>query len=78
MKTTLQFNDALIRLAKRRAADEGTTLTRIIEQALRRYLGPQKPRRRFRLNLLIKRGRPVHGVDLADRDDLYERMEGRR
>lgn len=78
MKTTLQFDDALIRLAKRRAADEGTTLTRIIEQALRRYLGPQKPRQRFRLNLLIKRGRPVPGIDLADRDELYERMEGRR
>lgn len=78
MKTTLQFDAALIRLAKRRAADEGTTLTRVIEQALRHYLGPQRPQRRFRLKLLIKRGRSAPDVDMANRDDLYERMEGRR
>jgi hypothetical protein len=61
-----------------RATDEGTTLTALIEEALRQYLAPApstgKP---FRLKLLTKRGRPVPGVNLADRDALYERMEGR-
>ena len=31
----------------------------------------------YRLELLIKRGAPVEGVDLDDRDKLYERMEER-
>ena len=78
MRTTLQFDDALIRQAKKRAADEGEPLTRLIEKALRAYLQPApaavKP---FRLRLLTKRGRVVAGVNWDDRDSLYERMEGR-
>jgi hypothetical protein len=78
MRTTLDLDEVLIRAAKRRATDEGTTLTAVIEEALRQYLAPAPPGgRRFRLKLLTKRGRPVPGVNLADRDALYERMEGR-
>ena len=78
MRTTLDLDDALIRKAKSRATDEGTTLTALIEEALRRYLAPAPPTGKpFRLKLLTKRGRPVPGVNLADRDALYERMEGR-
>jgi hypothetical protein len=78
MRTTLDLDDALIRKAKRRATDEGTTLTALIEMALRQYLTPaSSPGKAFRLKLLTKRGHPVAGVNLADRDALYERMEGR-
>lgn len=78
MRTTLDLEDDLIRRAKRRAADERTTLTAVIEGALQQYLAPSRPGGRpFRLKLLTKRGRPVPGVDFADRDTLYERMEGR-
>jgi hypothetical protein len=78
MRTTLNLDETLIRRAKRRAADEGTTLTALIEAALRHYLVPAPSTgRTFRLELLTKRGRPVAGVNLADRDALYERMEGR-
>ena len=78
MRTTLDLDDALIRKAKLRATDEGTTLTAVIDEALRQYLVPARPTgKRFRLTLLTKRGRPVPGVNLADRDVLYERMEGR-
>lgn len=79
MRTTLDLDDALLREAKKRAAHEGATLTRIIEESLRHYLAP--PRRTtkgFRLRLLIKKGRLVPGVNFADRDALYERMDGRR
>lgn len=38
MRTTLNLPDALVEAAKRRAADEGTTLTGLIEQGLRRVL----------------------------------------
>ena len=76
MKTTLNFDDRLIRAAKVRAAEEGETLTRLIERALRDYLqAPSAPRRPFRANLLTKGGRPVAGVNLDDRDLLYERMD---
>jgi hypothetical protein len=78
MRTTLDLDDRLIRSAKRRAADLGTTLTAVIEQALREHLAPRRSSgKRFRLRLLTKRGRLVPGVDLSDRDALYERMEGR-
>jgi Bacterial antitoxin of type II TA system, VapB len=78
MRTTLDLDDALIRKAKGRATDEGTTLTALIEAALRQYLVPAPPAgTTFRLKLLTKRGRPVPGINLADRDALYERMEGR-
>jgi hypothetical protein len=78
MRTTLEIQDALLRLAKRRAAEEDRTLTGVIEDALRQYLTPApRSARKFRLELLTKKGRVLPGVDLADRDSLYERMEGR-
>lgn len=78
MRTTLDLDDRLLRAAKRRAVDDGEPLTRVIERALRVYLNPPRPSgKRFRLNLLIKKGRARPGVDWDDRDSLYERMEGR-
>ncbi len=78
MRTTLEFEDALLKAAKRRAAEEGKTLTRLLEDALRRYLDPAEKRKRpFRLKLLTKKGRRVPGVNISDRDSLYERMDGR-
>ncbi len=78
MRTTLNFDDRLLREAKIRAAREGESLTRLIERALRVYLRPpRRPAPAFKLELLIKKGRPVPGVNWDDRDSLYERMEGR-
>lgn len=79
MKTTLNFDDRLLREAKKRAAEEGETLTRLIEKALRRYLSPLvKKRGSYRLKLVTKKGRRVPGVDWDDRDSIYEHMDGRR
>ena len=78
MKTTLNFNNRLIQAAKMRAAEEGDTLTRLIERALRDYLqAPHGSAQPFRAALLTKRGRPIAGVDTDNRDSLYEQMEGR-
>ena len=77
MKTTLNFDDRLIREAKARAAQDGQTLTRLIERALRDYLRPVRgPVSDFRATLLTKRGSALTGVDLDDRGLLYERMDG--
>jgi len=40
MRTILDLDDALILRAKERATDEGTTLTALIEDALRHYQHP--------------------------------------
>ena len=78
MKTTLNFDDRLIREAKARAARDGDTLTRLIERALRDYLRPVRgPVRDFRARLLTKPGAALAGVDLDDRGLLHERMDGR-
>ena len=77
MKMTLNLDDQLIRTAKIRAAQQGETLTRLIERALRDYLqaGPRDSAPPFRTELLTRRGDAVAGVDLDDRDALYQRME---
>jgi hypothetical protein len=78
MRTTLDIDDQVLRQAKKLAAEEGKTLTRIIEEALReRFLPRQRSARKFKLRLLTKTGRIIPGTNLADRDLLYERMEGR-
>lgn len=77
MRTTLNFDDRLIRAAKQRATEEDMTLTRLIECALRNYLQPPPvPNRNFRVRLLTKVGRTMPGIDLDDRVSLYERMDG--
>jgi len=79
MKTTLNLDDQLVRSAKRRALEEHTTLTHLLETALRRYLTPPpRPARPFRLNLLISDSAVIPGVDIEDRDSLYDRLDGIR
>jgi hypothetical protein len=79
MRTTLNLDDALLKTAKQHAAKEGKTLTRVFEEALRQYLQPVPSQEEtFRLKLLTRKGKPIPGVDLADRDSLYDRMEGRK
>lgn len=73
------MEDGLVRAAKRKAVDAGTTLTRVIEDALRQALRPpERAKKQFRLKLLTKKGWLQPGVDLSDRDSLYEIMEGRK
>ncbi len=79
MRTTLNIADDLMRSVKRLAAESGQTVTRVIESALRESLTRRKASRGrpFRLRWVTARGRLRPGVDLTDRDSLYERMEGR-
>ncbi len=78
MRTTLDIDTRLLREARKRAVEKGKTLTRVVEEALGAYLRPARlDRRRFKLELLTKKGRLQPGVDLADRDSLYDRMENR-
>lgn len=80
MRTTLDIDDALLRKAKACARRTHRTLTGVIEEALRQALAGTPPpgeRPINNLNLKTVKGALLPGVDLSDRDSLYERMEGR-
>jgi hypothetical protein len=78
MKTTLNLDDELLREAKKRAAERGTTLRQVVEEALRDSLAePEPDRAGFKLRLKTVRGGGPPRVDVADRDALYDLMEGR-
>lgn len=74
MKTTLNLNDELLRRAKERAARRGSTLTAVIEDALRSSLSTSPRREGFRLRLPTVAGAGPPAVDLADRGALHDRM----
>jgi hypothetical protein len=76
MRTTLNIQDDLMRRVKRRASETGVTITEVVEEALRATVAGQAPRGdRYRLAWKPVPGRTLPGVDLADRDALYESME---
>ncbi len=78
MKTTLNLDDRTLRAAKIRSAETGETLTRFVENALRGHLeSTSAVKADFRLHALVKRGQPIPGVTIGDRDTLYEKMENR-
>ena len=78
MRTTVHVNDELLRQAKRRAADEGATLKAVFEEALRAYLATPVSRTGYVFRWRTEKGRLMPGVDLDDRDTLFDIMEGRR
>jgi hypothetical protein len=77
MRTTIRLDDALLAEAKKAAAENGTTLTAVIENALRQSFAHRSqvaPRGRVRFTTSGKGGlRP--GVDLDDSAALLELME---
>jgi plasmid stability protein len=79
MRTTLDLDDELVKEIKRRAADSGRTMTQELEDVLREGLRSRAPGGKpFRLRLPTVKGKLLPGVDLNDRDSLYDIMEGRR
>lgn len=79
MRTTIRFDKQLLIQAKKLAAEGGTTLTALVEDALRETLARRKPprhRSRLRLTTFGRGGVQPH-VDLDNSASLLERMEGR-
>ena len=78
MKTTLNLNDRILHQAKGRAARDGVTLTKFVEDALREKLMTEHDRRpAFKLMLRTVRGYGPPGVDISDRDALYDVIDRR-
>ena len=76
MRTTVRVNDDLLERAKKRAADEGRTLTSLIEDGLALALAKPKSGRRKRVELPVSKasGGVLPGVDLNRSSDLEEVM----
>ena len=73
MKTTLNLDDQVLRQARERAARDGITLARFVEDALRARLADARGRKLgSRLRLTTVTGDAPPNVDIADRDALDE------
>jgi len=76
MRTTIRINDDLLQRARKRAADEGRTLTSLIEDALALVVAKPKASRRGRVELPVSKasGGILPGIDLNRSSDLEEAM----
>ncbi|MDX1623099.1 MAG: ribbon-helix-helix protein, CopG family [Gemmatimonadota bacterium] len=75
-RTTLKLEDDLLRRLKEKAAREGRTLQSVVNDLLRQGLTVRRDTD-YRLRLLTWEADPQPGVDLFDRDTLFDRMEER-
>ena len=75
MKTTLNIDDKVMADLKREAARQGRTMSELVESALRLLLRSQRKRAKIVALLTFHSGGAL--VDVADRDALYQAMEGR-
>ena len=76
MKTTLNIDDTVMQRLREEAARQGKPMSELVEIGLRRILtkSPQESEHLPELPTLASGGMRV---DVADRDRLYEIMEGR-
>lgn len=75
-RTTLKIDEAVLRRLKQKAAAEGTSLQDLANQLLRRGLTtPQRSGYVLRLKGWKAASQP--GVDILDRDALFDVMNGR-
>jgi hypothetical protein len=75
MKTTLNIDDSVMRRLKQEAARRGCTMSEMVESALRRLLTAKGAPRPLPPLPAFKSGGSL--VEIADRNALYEAMEGR-
>ena len=75
-RTTLSFDDGLFRLLKKQAAEEGRSFQAVATDLLRRAL-TQRPAHRYEFRLQGWQAQEQPGVDLLDRDKLFDLMDGR-
>lgn len=78
MRTTVNLPDELLRQARRRAADEGTTLTALLADGLRLRLNAVATgdRRRRKLPVSKVRGGLQPWVDPASNASLFDAADG--
>jgi len=77
MRTTLTLDDDVMKIARRRAREQDRPLKDVINEALRRGLamGDAVRPAAYTFRLKTVEGRVMPGVDLADRDKLFDLMD---
>lgn len=75
MKTTLNIDDSVMKRLKQEAARQGRTMSELVETALRALFRARRGQVDLPPLPTFKSG--GHLVDIADRDALYQAMEGR-
>jgi hypothetical protein len=79
MRTIISLDDRLHRRAKAYAAEHGTTLTALVEEALRARLAEPRGKRRPPVRLPTFRGEGRQdGLSLDEMGTIYDRMDGLR
>ena len=76
MRTTINIEDHLLIAAKKFALESGSTLTGVIEDALRRMLSSKENKKRNKAVLETVNGSGLrHGVNLDDNQSLLDIMD---
>ena len=77
MRTTIRIDDRLLKEVKKVAFSSNSTLSNVVENALREMLSRrQKTKEKPKIKLITFKGRGLrHGVDLDDTAALLEVME---
>ncbi len=75
-RTTLAIEDDLLRKLKEKAAREGRTLQDVANESLRHGLARPRRRKDYRLRLGGWEAAERPGVDILDRDRLFDLMDG--
>lgn len=75
MKTTLVIDDGVMRRLRQRAAREGTTISELVEAALRLLLDAKRPAAQLPPLPSFRAGHAR--ADIANRDALYDLMDER-
>jgi len=79
MRTTVRLRDDLLRRAKKRAADEGRTLTSMIEEGLAFVLAkplPLRGKRPAKIPISKASGGVRPGVDLNNSGEIWDILDG--
>jgi plasmid stability protein len=76
-RTTLKIDDDLFVQLKERAANQGKSMGSLVNDLLRQAISSQSRRRPFRLRLDGWDAELQPGVDILDRDKLFDLMNGR-
>jgi len=72
-RTTIAFEEDLLRRLKARAAQEGTTLSGLVNALVRTSLG-RRSQAKYRFQPVLGDGRLRPGVVIEDRDALFDVM----
>lgn len=76
-RTTLALEEDLLRALKTRAAREGRTLQAIANELLRQAVSHTETESSYSLEMSGWKAGTQPGVDLLDRDKLFDLMDGR-